>query len=157
MITLLYYCFADGEKKGRFRRRSGDGTDLGVSLYSYPAGTTAKTLAQYKVRTSVRCVLPFWLPVELPATGQKGHCFLYRFSNQISRARRLFFYKNQPWVFRGIPCGFRWLPSNFHRRRDNRVDWKVPRVLRYFMQFYGISWKFVNTHMNSFGGLFNTG
>ena len=36
-------------KKGRLRRRSGDGTDLGASLYSYPAGTHPSTLAQYKV------------------------------------------------------------------------------------------------------------
>ena len=108
MITLLYYCFADGEKKGRFRRRSGDGTDLGVSLYSYPAGTTAKTLAQYKVRTSVRCVLPFWLPVELPATGQKGHCFLYRFSNLYSRFLMLGgFFLQKSTV--GIPWNSVWI------------------------------------------------
>jgi len=45
---------ADEAKKGRLRRRSGDGTDLGTSLYSYPAGTHPSTLAQYKVL--LRCV-----------------------------------------------------------------------------------------------------
>ena len=36
-------------KTGPFRRRSGDGMDLGISLYSYPAGTHPQTLARYKV------------------------------------------------------------------------------------------------------------
>jgi len=47
-------CVADETKKGHLRRRSGDGTDLGASLYSYPAGTHPTTLAQYKVLRSTK-------------------------------------------------------------------------------------------------------
>ena len=49
-MRVFWYDAADGEKKGHFRRRSGDGTDLGASLYSYPAGTHPNSLAKYKVR-----------------------------------------------------------------------------------------------------------
>jgi len=44
---------ADEAKKGRLRRRSGEGIDLGASLYRYPAGTHPDTLGQYKVLRSV--------------------------------------------------------------------------------------------------------
>jgi len=53
---------ADEAKKGRLRRRSGDGTDLGTSLYSYPAGTLPSTLAQYKVLHTA-CVDQLALPL----------------------------------------------------------------------------------------------
>jgi len=67
----------DEAKKGHFRRRTGDGTNLGSSLYSYPTGTNPNTLAQYKVVFFCRCPIVHDLFLShkslknQPATGRR--------------------------------------------------------------------------------------